>query len=239
VVIGIVVSSLVDGQNLNFAIFSAHREASALNRSYCPELEDAGKNCRGPFLGKKGGNGWSMGSIFKKLRDVYMSEFISEWDKSETNSDPDQFARDRLVDHRKADFNYSEIEINEQALTNIILPSHNHIPIQNGTGQSLADFAKTNTWRIADQSMTGDCLSRIRRPLSYFEGQGSGKGLLRGIFMFVADEPSLALLDHYGISGQDILYAGSFHQFAAYATWVHLNGFVPLRLYHASRAGLP
>jgi hypothetical protein len=181
----------------------------------------------------------AMGSIFKKLRDVDKSEFISEWDKSESNSDPDPFARCRLDDHRKGDFSYSEIEINEEALTKIILPRHNHTPIQNGTGQSLADFAKSNTWRIADQSMTGICLSRIRRPLSYFEVQGSGNGFLRGIFMFVAHEPGLALLDHYGISGEDILYTGSFHQFAAYAIWVHVNGFVPLRLYHASRVGLP
>jgi len=180
-----------------------------------------------------------MGSIFKKLRDVDKSEFISEWDKSESNSDPDQFARDRLDDHRKGASTYSEIEINEQALTNIILPRHNHTPIQIETGQSLADFAKTNSWRIADQRLTGDCLSRIRRSLSYFENQGIGRGFLRGIFMFVADEPSLALLDHYGVSGQDILYTGSFHQFAAYAIWVHVNGFVPIRLYHASRAGLP
>ena len=44
-----------------------------------------------------------MGLIFKKLRDVYKSEFISEWDKSESNSGPDQFARDRLDDHRKGE----------------------------------------------------------------------------------------------------------------------------------------
>ena len=138
----------------------------------------------------------------------------------------------------RENFTYSEIEINEQALTNIILPSHNHTPIQIGTGQSLADFAKTNTWRIADQSMPCPCLRRIRRPLSYFDDQGSGKGFLHGIFMFVADEPGLALLDQHGISGRDILYTGSFHQFAAYAIWVHVNGFVPIRLYHASRAGL-
>jgi hypothetical protein len=176
--------------------------------------------------------------MFKKLRDVDKSEFISEWDKSESNSEPDPFAGNRLDKHRKADFSYSEIEINEQALPNIILPSHSHNHIQIGDGQSLADFPKTIAGLIADQSMANGCFCRIHRPLSYFEEQRSGKGFVRGIFMFVADEPSLAL-DQYGISGQDVLYTGSFHQFAAYATWVHVNGFVPLRLFHASRAGLP
>jgi hypothetical protein len=133
-----------------------------------------------------------MGLIFKKIGDVSKSKFISEWEKSESNSHADEFARLRLDEHRNEEFSYSKIEINEQALTNIILPTHNHNEM-NVPGQSLVDFARTYALRIANQSMTGDCLSRIRRPLSCFEQQGSDRGFVQGIFMFVADEPNLAL----------------------------------------------
>ena len=166
--------------------------------------------------------------------DSIKAQFISDWFQNEWKEDEANYdlnAVNRMKLHLKEDsnFTYRLIQIEESDLDQIVLPHHIHEPVNISTsGMYLSEFIVKFTDKILNQECDNCCSERIRYLIKRFDQFPSELDFIKGNFMYLTDKSELGVKGHYSLPG---IYAGSFHQFAAYGAWIHKNGFKPLVSY--------
>lgn len=155
--------------------------------------------------------------------------FQNEWNEGDSNYDPNAVERMKLHLKQDTNFTYRLIQIEENDLNQIVLPHHIHEPVNIPTkGMYLNEFMVRYGDQILNHKCDNCCSQRIKFLLNRLDQFPSELSFIKGNFMYVTDIPDLGVKGHYTLPG---IYAGSFHQFAAYAIWIHKNGFKPLVSY--------
>jgi len=162
------------------------------------------------------------------------SIFTSQWERNEWNPEDkvkDSNAKLRLEHHKQSNYSYDLVQLQQEDILTIIIPWHDHESIKvNRSGISMLNFGKKYINQVYDKSKVNCCLDRIRFLLKDFDTFPKEYDYVEGRFMYMANDPNLGIKGHYTRPG---LYAGGFHQFAAYAVWIEKNSFKPLRLFLA------
>jgi len=172
--------------------------------------------------------------VYKRIKEIEKEDFIDHWIFSENQrSKPDPSALIRIEEHRSADFKYSLIELYESALSVIILPKHDadyHFFKVKKDRTSLIDFSINNNLDMLSQNPNNKCIKSIQHQVSEFQSQiESEASFLERDFIYISPNSKLAVKDQTSQPG--LLYAGGFHQLAAYSLLTKERGFYPLRLF--------
>jgi len=151
-----------------------------------------------------------------------------KWIETEWKDKRDESANVRLNRFLKNEYKINLIEVGGSDFETIYLPEHAHEYIKCNTETSLATLVKRFEKNLPDSTINDCCYSRIIYILDYFNSASTNKSFLEGKFMFITKNLNLSVKSNYNNSG---FYTGSFHQFAAYALWIVINGYKPIRLY--------
>lgn len=171
---------------------------------------------------------------YRILKNIEKHEFISQWIYSEQKrKNQDQSALDRIKEHQVANYKYSLIELNESSLSIIILPKHNadhhYFKVTNNLF-SLADFSAKYSIDQLTKNPDDECIISMQYQIDIFQDQINSHALfLERDFIYISPDSELSIKDQE--SKVDYLYAGGFHQLAAYSLLTNKIGFYPLRLY--------
>lgn len=173
----------------------------------------------------------------KTISIIEKNIFISQWAEAENyNSNHgrhDQNACNRIniISDTTRTFQISLIEIEANfALDKIIIPYHkssDHLFTTNVNGNTLKEFTEKYSYDNLKFNNHNACIKSTTYHIERFRNQKNS--FLEGTFMYCTQNVELSP-DKNSRKGQ-YLYAGSFHQFAAYALFIKKFGAIPLRLY--------
>ena len=183
-----------------------------------------------PSIGNKASRtGKSSKSRVKYIqRNIDQQLVREEWTRTEWKDKRDDNANKRMERFNNRTYGVDLVEISEEDFSNIVLPAHAHQYVNfahETTLRKLIDRFKT---KLRDSTINDTCQDRISHILDHFNSNYSNSSFLQGKFMFMTENLELSVNENYTKVGY---YAGSFHQFAAYALWIVNNTFKPLRLY--------
>jgi len=169
---------------------------------------------------------------------ITKSSFLEKWTKAEVYNKEhernDQNSWDRIKVFSKKNLNIHLVEITpDETFSNLIIPYHsspNHFFKTRIGGNTLTEFTDKYSYPEDIENSQDKCLERFPYHFNLFKHQKDmNQGFIEPDFMYFTQNVELSP-DPHSRDG-DFLYAGSFHQFAAYGLFVKEFGSIPLRLY--------
>lgn len=183
-------------------------------------------------------------NIFKTISSgITIDDFLDKWNEAEKyhseNGQPDGNSLRRIGEFRKKILDISCIEIEaDKMLTSLIIPYHagqDHYFKTSEGGNTLNEFLASYTYEHVRQNSLNKCSKSLQFHIDYFIKQKTkNHSFVKGTFMYCSKNVELSP-DENGRAG-NYLYAGSFHQFAAYGLYINRFGPIPLRLYLCNNA---
>lgn len=174
----------------------------------------------------------------EKISSITKEAFLEKWIKAEQyNSNHgrhDQNSLDRIKAFSNKELIISFVEISSDNVFNeIIIPYHagkDHFFKTSSGGNSLQEFTSSYSFRQIGENINDTCSKSIQYHIDFFKSQkDAGQPFVEGVFMYCTKDVELS--PDVNSKKGPFLYAGSFHQFAAYGLFVKQFGRLPLRLY--------
>ncbi|MEO8608835.1 MAG: hypothetical protein ABI690_13170 [Chloroflexota bacterium] len=169
--------------------------------------------------------------MFELLKQISQDEFLSAWREEEQGKD-DPYTQTRIREHESyIGLDYYMVKLTEEGLTKLILPNHTHDNRElKKDGEFFWDVI---TKFLVPENIPQSCYKRIQCVRDELTKHASEYALLDTSYTLgrVYYDPRLGNPNSDAPNNKNQLYAGNFHRFAGYGTWVKEHGYQPVKVF--------